>query len=762
MVTANLDKLAVIHTDAATRRAAMISSRAPWAPCHPAVATSPTGGKGFGGDQTTSPGSGSQESGRRDVIELPGGAMHVHRCPIPDRSPSAMFKRLSLTQRLLAGTALAVTLAFGILLAITVQQSRQSAVEQAELGMRTQLDLVVTMLDYAQDALKTRARDQLTLLEHELPGKASLGAPVATGKLELPRLRFGDLEGSNNPEFLEAYRKRNAVDAAFLVREGDTFYRASTLLKDADGKYRVGEVIKDSYVATLLRGETYTGTLERGGRLYVLGAKPVLGADGKVIGAITVRLDAEANVTMLKDRLRNIAVGSSGYLYVLAPPSGDTKESRVLMHPQHEGKRVSELDAETIRPELEKQLAERNGTHRYTWIDASGRQLEKIAMFKEQKELGWIVASSTAIGELTAASEALRNLLLGLSVGFGLLLCAGIGGYIWASLRRLQPVMQGIEALAAGDLGRQLPCDPESRHEADMMARALNEASAALRQLMGSVQTTVGGVEGNAAQLSALIRGVDAAMGQQSEATSGMSTATEELSTSIDQVAHNAAHALALTRDTRAAVDEGRMAVHDTIGAMENTAAKVADAADKVRDLGERGHKVQDIAGAIQSIADQTNLLALNAAIEAARAGEAGRGFAVVADEVRKLAERAKSSASDISAILASLLEQVGNVAADIVEASDRARDSATRSRQVEDALTAIEQRSTQTVDAVEDIARAADEQSRAGHDIARKVESVAHLAGTIGSQTREVEDVAGDLAAQVAGLSDAAARFRR
>ena len=186
-----------------------------------------------------------------------------------------MLKKFTLTQRLIGGIAVAVTLAFGTLVTISVQQSRQSAVEQAELGMRTQLDLVVTMLDYAQESLKTRVGDMLTLLEHDLPGAASVGAPVVTGARSLPRLRFGELEGNNNPEFLESYRKRNKVDSAFLVRDGDALYRASTLLKDAEGKYRVGESIKDDYAAIVLRGEIYAGTLERNGRRFALGAKPV-------------------------------------------------------------------------------------------------------------------------------------------------------------------------------------------------------------------------------------------------------------------------------------------------------------------------------------------------------------------------------------------------------------------------------------------------------------------------------------------------------
>lgn len=266
------------------------------------------------------------------------------------------------------------------------------------------------------------------------------------------------------------------------------------------------------------------------------------------------------------------------------------------------------------------------------------------------------------------------------------------------------------------------------------------------QEVTQSVQDTVREL----AQLTQTSR--DATLAQNSSA-SGMAAATEQLTTSIDHVADNAGQVLMATQDTVEAVKAGGVAVRQTIAVMEETAQLVMLATDKVEVLSKQSERIQEIVTIIQGIAKQTDLLALNASIESARAGEAGRGFSVVADEVRGLAEKTNASAHDISAILSKIQRQMEEVTTEVTSASSKAKESAVRSRDVGAALTQIDQRTATVATAMADIANAAREQSSAGHQIAQAVEMVAASSETISTQIRRIDELALSLSRTVTSI---------
>jgi methyl-accepting chemotaxis protein len=422
------------------------------------------------------------------------------------------------------------------------------------------------------------------------------------------------------------------------------------------------------------------------------------------------------------------------------------------------------------------------------YLQANPNAAEKEALATLEKTLvayergGATIDPSAAIGALTSLRELLQKQRLdganavedavwrlsttvgGVMLGiFAFLLFFGLFFFWFLRFRISKPLElmdSTMQRLVKGDTAVTIGYTDKT-DEIGEMARAVSVfkdnaiAKAGMEEQKAQITASV---RSTAAELVEQSRQVRQAMSDQSSSAATMSAAAEELSVSIDQVAQNAGSALALTRETSEAVAAGRGAVHQTIMAMEETSNLVAQAAEKVHDLGAQSQQIQTIVATIQGIAKQTDLLALNATIEAARAGEAGRSFAVVADDVRKLAERSNQSAHDIHSILSTINGQVILVTENVVSAAGKAQESATGSRQVEQALVAISKRSEQVVVAVGDIAAAAQEQSSSGHEIARQVEHVASNAETTLASIKQVDQLVADLSSMMASLGGAGA----
>lgn len=305
-----------------------------------------------------------------------------------------------------------------------------------------------------------------------------------------------------------------------------------------------------------------------------------------------------------------------------------------------------------------------------------------------------------------------------------------------------------MTGLSGGDTRVNIPFTAKT-DEVGEMARSVqvfkDNAVVKLRMEDQKQQVTQS-VQETAQELAQLTQTSRSATNAQTSAASGMAAATEQLTVSIDQVADNAGQALTATQDTVTAVKHGEVAVRETIAVMEETSRLVMHATSKVEALSQQSERIQEIVATIQGIAKQTDLLALNASIESARAGEAGRGFSVVADEVRGLAEKTNTSAHDISAILSEIQRQMEEVSTEVTSASSKAQESAMRSREVGAALTQIDERAAMVAAAMADIANAAREQSTAGHQIAQEVEMVAASSETISTQISRIDELARNL----------------
>ena len=360
----------------------------------------------------------------------------------------------------------------------------------------------------------------------------------------------------------------------------------------------------------------------------------------------------------------------------------------------------------------------------------------------------WYEKLKTSAVEEQAASDAHTKVLMLVLTCLGLLVGSTVSVVMTRSFTgAISRMLAVIQEVAANDLAVD-DMAITSEDEIGNAGIALNRMKNNLRQMMQSIAGTAEHVASASEEISSSSTQQAQGAETQKDQTAQVATAMQEMSSTVLQVSDNSNKAAESSRQAAETARHGGAIVKETLTKMRVIAESVGATAKKMEELGKSSDQIGRIIGVIDDIADQTNLLALNAAIEAARAGEQGRGFAVVADEVRKLAERTTTATKEIAQMIKNIQDET-RLAVTAMEAGNKQVEEGVKSTaQAGDSLKEIIQMSEQVGEMITHIATAATEQSSASEEVNKNMEEIAKLVkeSAVGAQqsAKACQDLSG------------------
>jgi methyl-accepting chemotaxis protein len=325
-----------------------------------------------------------------------------------------------------------------------------------------------------------------------------------------------------------------------------------------------------------------------------------------------------------------------------------------------------------------------------------------------------------------------------------------------SSAKRL---LDAMDSFSNGDLS--ITIDTDEQDELKLIYQGFNHTVQQMRSLINTVQHNVETAMEVAEQLTYQTSQVEQALQMQLAQTQEVSAAAEEMSATITENAHTAIKTSDEARGGQDLADRGEKVTAQTIEKMEQIAEFVANSTSTIEKLGKSSEEIGEIVSVINDIADQTNLLALNAAIEAARAGEQGRGFAVVADEVRKLAERTARSTKQISGMIQSIQQETGRAVAQMHSGNAAVKEGRILASEAGQALQAIARSAGAVQQAMRHIAEATKEQSATSQQIAHSMDMMMNTVRESGSTIQGISTTTRALTSATEQLKNSIRHFR-
>ncbi len=595
---------------------------------------------------------------------------------------------------------------------------------------------------------------------------------------------------NDNTDFVDMIKSKTGSLCTIFLNDNAQSRRIATNVLNDQGRRAVGTYVSQPvYDAVVNRGQTFVGRAWVVNDWYVTAYKPIHDEYNNIVGILFVGVKEQS--PHLSEALLAQKVGKTGYIYTM------NKDGVLQVHPNSTGKDISANAFAKEMMSVAPNLA--NGEVAfvtYEW-ERNGKMAEKITAYTYVPEWEWIIGVGSYLDEFTSPANNIRNAIIFLGIGL-LAVSMVIGFFIGRSIvKPIVNICDVAEAVALGDITKEityrgrdevgvladsfrgmmdylkenaeaaeriaendLTVKVNPRSANDTLGNAFHKMITNLTAMIRDLRDNTRSLVSAATEISSASEQMAAGAQNQSDQASQVSTAVEEMTVTIVESSKNANEAKDMAEHASETSQKGRGVVDETISGLERIAQSSRESGDIVNELAAASDRIGQIIGVIDDIADQTNLLALNAAIEAARAGEQGRGFAVVADEVRKLAERTGTATGEITEMIKGIQNDSGRAVSSMEEAGNLVENGKSLADQAGINLHEISDLSQRVKDMIIQIATASDEQSAAAEQISKNIEHISSVTKETATGAQQSAAAAEELNRQAERMQQMISKF--